>query len=373
MKENKVIIDIEQLTPEWLTRIFNNNGYLSQGKVSAIISRNSLEHFSFNLHFLELAFSEDAQTDGVSSKIVVRTSIPYSTPSKILNKHEVKFYNLVAESMDEKLIPTCYDATFSEETGHSHIILDDLSKPHIEYGILNYPIPPLKRNCERAIDFLAEFHAFWWDHKRLKELSKFSFTFHNLKENSYNEKEILNWFENEKQTLNRMLNLLGDRISSKRKELFKTVFSLYPQLVYERIKEKNITLINYDASFSNFLYPKDIENEKSKVKLIIWQDWALGVGTIDLAHMIGLYWLPERRDLMEKELVKRYHMAISNFGVKNYSWEDCWYDYRFSALLNLYSVVYWWDYGFNPYPWWNALEIAFLTIEDLNCMELLES
>jgi len=33
MKENKVITNIEQLTPEWLTSIFKNNGYLSKGKV----------------------------------------------------------------------------------------------------------------------------------------------------------------------------------------------------------------------------------------------------------------------------------------------------------------------------------------------------
>ncbi len=170
-----------------------------------------------------------------------------------------------------------------------------------------------------------------------------------------------------------MLNFLGDRISNKRKELFKTVFSLYPQLAYERIKERNITLIKYDASFWDFLYPKDIENEKVKVKLIVWHDLALGVGIMDLAHMIGLDWLPERRDRMEKELIKRYHKDLSKFGVKNYSWDECWNDYRFSALLNLYSVVYWWCNGFNPYFWWNALERAFLTLEDLECMELLES
>ena len=367
MKEKKVITDIEQLTPEWLTSIFKNNGYLSQGKVSAIISRNSLESFSFNTHFLELTFSVDAQMDRVSSKIVITQH-----KTKILNKYEEKFNNLVAETLDVKLIPICYDATFSEETGHSHIILDDLSKPNIEYKESTWPITLVKRNCEKVIDYLAEFHAFWWDHKKLKEFSKNSFISHNLKENSFNEKEILNWFENEKQTLNQMLDFLGERISNKRKELFKKVFSLYPPLAYERAKEKNITLINYTTSFLDFLYPKDIENEKAKVKLIVLKDWAPGAGTIDLAHMIGLDWLPETRHLMEKDLVKRYHNNLKNFGVKNYSWDECWSDYRFSALLNLYSVVQRWSNGLNPFFWWNALERAFLTIEDLNCMELLE-
>ena len=39
MKENKVITNIEQLTPEWMTRIFKNKGYLNQGKVTKIIKK----------------------------------------------------------------------------------------------------------------------------------------------------------------------------------------------------------------------------------------------------------------------------------------------------------------------------------------------
>jgi len=32
MKENNVITDIEQLTPEWLTSIFKNNGSISKNR-----------------------------------------------------------------------------------------------------------------------------------------------------------------------------------------------------------------------------------------------------------------------------------------------------------------------------------------------------
>jgi len=37
MKENKVITNIEQLTPEWMTSILKNKGYLSNGEVTNII------------------------------------------------------------------------------------------------------------------------------------------------------------------------------------------------------------------------------------------------------------------------------------------------------------------------------------------------
>ncbi len=375
MKEDTVITDIEQLTPEKLTNIFKNNGYILNGKITKIIRRNSREAVSSNLHFLGLTFSVDTQTELLSSNIILKISKPNTIKPNaiILNKHETKFYIHIAKAMNRISIPTCYDAAFSEETGLSHIILEDLSKTHIEYGISNWPIPPSKRYCEKAVDCLAEFHAFWWDHKQLKELSKYSFIFYTFKENSLNKKEIFSWFENEKVALNQMLKFLGDRISDKRKELFETVFSKYPQITYGRIKQKNITLIHSDAHLLNFFFPKDIENEKSKAKLIDWEFWALGVGAYDLAYMIGFCWYPERRNLMEKDLVKRYHNNLLNFGVKNYSWDDCWDDYRLSAFLNLYRIIYWWGHEYPPTFWWDALERTFLTIEDLNCMELLQN
>ncbi len=349
MNEKCVITDIEQLTPELLTDIFKKKGYLSNGKVTKIIKKNSQETVSSNVHFLELNFSNDAQTEGVSPKIVIKI-IKSVDLAKIVGKHETKFYSIVAETMNEIPIPTCYDASFSEETGGSHIILDNLFKTHIE--LLKYaPIPPPKRYCERAIDCLAEIHAFWWDHQKLKDLSKHAYVLYTFKENSFNEKEIFNWFQNQNGNLERFLKLLGDRISDKRRELFKTVFSLYPQLAYERIKKENITLIHADAHFWNFFYPKDTDNEKLKACLIDWQSWSIGVGGQDLAYMIGLFLFPDYRHLIEKDLVKRYQYDLLKLGVENYSWDECWYDYRLSAFLNLYRVVWWWSVNAPPIVW----------------------
>ena len=386
MKEKQVITDVEQLTPEWLTSIFKNNGYLSQGKVSAIINSNPMKSMSSSVHSLELIFSDDAQTEGLSSKIVIK--MPPSNSESFQDRHEVFFFHLVAGSLNERLIPTCYDATISEETGLSHIIFEDLSEKNYELGLSNWPLPPLKRECEKAIDCLAEIHAFWWDHKKLKKFSKkrlkdvsniryegisyYSMVFYFYEENSFNEEVIFKWFNHYNGIWERFLEFLGDRISDNRKKLIRKVFSLYPQLVYERIKKENITIIHNDVSLWNCFFPKDLENEKSKAILTDWQTWTLGVGPTDLAFMFGFYWYPERRTRMEKGLIKRYHTNLVKFGVKNYSWDDCWYDYKLGALLNLYKMVNYWYWGAPPY-WWYSLERSILTIEDLNCTELLET
>ena len=371
MKEHKVITNIEQLTPEWLTNIFKNKGYLNQGKVTKIIKKNSKEANSSNVHFLELNFSNNAQMELTSPEIVVKIPKLTYLPNYFVGKHEVKYYNIVAEMMNEMPLPTCYHAAYSEETGLSHIIFKNLSDTHTEW-LEEWPATLKIHYIGKAIDCLAEFHAFWWDHPKLKELSKHSFMFYTFKENSFNEKEIISWFKKENQALNRMLKILGDQISVKQKELFETVFSRYPKVAYERIKKEEITVLHGDAHQWNYYYPTDIENEKSKVILSDWQFWSIGVGGQDLSFMMGLWWPPEARSLLEKELIKRYHNSLINFGVKNYSWDECWYDYRFGALLNLYKVVYYWVQEYPPSTFWPCLKYSFHTIEDLNCIELLE-
>ena len=366
MKENKVIMDIEQLTPEWLTNIFKNKGYLNQGKVTKVIKIKSQETITSNVHFLEVTFSPDAQAEPAPNEIVVKIHKPFASFG---GRHEAKFYNIVTETMNEMPIPVCYDAAFSEENGVSHIILKNLSKTHVvcpEY-------PPSKRYLERAIDCLAELHAFWWDHPKLKELSKNSYVLYTFKENSFNEEEILTWFNSQKETLKRFLNSFGVRISEKIKELFKKVFSLFPQKTTERMKKENITVIHADPHFLNFFYPKDITNQNSKAILSDWMIWSVGVGGQDLAYMIGLFFFPDYRYLTEKDLIKRYHNDLSKYGIKDYSWDECWYDYKLFALLNLYRVIWWWSFGMPSWEWRIRLESSISTIEDLNCMELLEN
>ena len=103
-------------------------------------------------YFLELIFSDDAQTEGLSSKIVIKT--PKSNVESHGDEHEVLFFNLVGRSMNKSIIPTCYDATASEETGQSHIIFENLLDNHYEYELSSWPLPPFKRDCEKAIDCL---------------------------------------------------------------------------------------------------------------------------------------------------------------------------------------------------------------------------
>ncbi len=387
MNGNLVITEIKQLTPERLTNIFRNKGFLNQGRVTGIVNKNSLETPTSKVYFLVLKFSNDAQTELLSPQIVVKIPNEGFFPLpvvKILGTHKAKFYSFLADSMKELSIPICYDVKYSEDTGLSHLILEDLSDTHLdgEPSPSSY-ITPSKRHCERAIDCLAELHAYWWNHHKLKELSKHSNALYTHKKKYFNEERnniVRQSFEevsgilikNEKETLIRFLEFLGDKISDISKDLFKTVFSSYPQVVYDRIKKENLTLIHRDSHLGNFFFPKDLKSQKFIVILYDWQSWGIGVGTQDLVRLsfINLFH-PTYRKWMETELVKRYHNNLLKLGIKRYSWDDCWYDYRLFVIKNLYTLIQRWSVKVSS-NFWHRLESSLCAIEDLNCMELLE-
>jgi len=89
--------------------------------------------------------------------------------------------------------------------------------------------------------------------------------------------------------------------------------------------------------------------------------------------MIGFFFFPYYRYLIEKDLIKRYHNKLLKLGVKNYSWDECWYDDKLFAILNIYRIIWWWSVGMPSIVWEPRLEASISTIKDLNCMELLDS
>ncbi|MHA1988783.1 MAG: phosphotransferase [Promethearchaeota archaeon] len=381
MKQNKVIIEIEQLTSEWLTRVFKKQGYLEQGRENKINIKNSEVSTTSNMHYMSLEFSSDAQPIPNNPNIVVRLPKHWEY-NKTIGRHEAKFYSILAETKNQMPIPTCYDAAISEETGWSHIILEDLSNTLVEIEPLQgsgWHPPPSKRYCEMAINSLADIHAYWWDHPKLNDLSKHAYIFNNLRENSYNEKvPVIFWgspaYENENDTqlLNRFIKFLGDRISEKRTRLLRNIFLLFPKVAFERIKGENITIVHNDAHLGNCFFSNDMKNQNSKAIFYDWQLWGIGAGCHDLAYMIGFCYYPDYRHKWEIDLIRHYHNNLLKRGIKNYSWDDCWYDYRLFALLNPFKIIWVWSFDAPPGLWWPKLETSISTIEELNCMELLE-
>ena len=75
---------------------------------------------------------------------------------------------------------------------------------------------------------------------------------------------------------------------------------------------------------------------------------------------------------MEDALLRHYHATLLKRGVKDYSWEDCWLDYRHSVVSQMFTPVLQWAGKQIPTAvWWHNFERISEACKDLRCDELM--
>ena len=367
---HEVITAAEQVTPERLTRLLGEKGYLSHGRVISVQEVNRPLHpapWFADISFLQIGYSGQVPKSA-PQRLFLKVPKPNLAPADLLfGQREVEFYTTIANAMDDPPLARCYDAVYAPDTGQSHVLLDDLSETHFQP---QPPLPPSGLHCELLMDCLASFHAHWWEHPRLgMDIEK-------LFNGGTSSEEILQYPHSIRQTEEMFIgfvDFLGDRLSLARRRLYERALSSWPfPRLSERLNERRgITIIHRDAHAWNFLYPRD--PERDRVCIIDWHEWGIGLGTNDLTELIVLWWYPERRARMEEPLLRRYHHQLMEHGVKDYGWEQCWNDYRLSAVRHLFYPVWMYAEGRPPTVWWPILERGILAFQDLECINLLES
>ncbi|MBA7513734.1 hypothetical protein ES705_05752 [subsurface metagenome] len=285
-----------------------------------------------------------------------------------MEREKFFFYNSVANQMGELPFITCYDAKFDENTGRSHILLEDISKTHFQ---TEYPLPPTYINCIRHIEGLGKLHILWWDHGRLEEfpypsifMGKSIMIMHYDYEKGVNDQEKL---------VQEFLNFIGDRISKPSQKILNNSIEFAVKYRWECYKKgRNLTLCHGDAHAWNAFYPKD--NIDGKLYFGDWQTISVNKGITDLAYFMGVHWHPERRKRLEKVLLRKYHKLLEESGITNYSWKDCYNDYRSAIVVLIHTcpILQWSSKKIPAFVWWSHLERLLSAFEDLNCNELVK-
>ncbi|MCX7069983.1 MAG: phosphotransferase [Gammaproteobacteria bacterium] len=76
------------------------------------------------------------------------------------------------------------------------------------------------------------------------------------------------------------------------------------------------------------------------VVILDWQGLGYGLGTIDVAYWLGTSMATSARRSHERALVDHDHAALIGHGVRDYSRERCWNDYRRNAIHGLQIGVF---------------------------------
>jgi aminoglycoside phosphotransferase (APT) family kinase protein len=106
---------------------------------------------------------------------------------------------------------------------------------------------------------------------------------------------------------------------------------------YGRLYPGNRTVTHGDYRLDNLLIGD--ENGTPTITVVDWQTVGIGCGALDVAYFIGAGLLPEVRRKHERDLVRRYHEALQAGGVRDYSFDQLWEDYRWYAYAGYVMAV----------------------------------
>jgi thiamine kinase-like enzyme len=327
-------LNVELVTPEWLTHRLSDR-VIQQVEVVGTKTSNVA-----GVYFLRAVDS---------TKTVVPLFLKIAKTDKVWGKKEIQFYTEIAPIVLQRFpdFPIIPYYAVEHDTDYYLLLMDDLSATHVsghEVGIQHSP------HYKQIIDGFAMFHACWWEHPNLG--------------GGLRAEQIDEMIENVRKKREDFLSYTGDTLSIEQKAILQRVG--WAAKRRERVLGgKGITYVHRDTHPGNFLYPLT----NGTPKIIDWQSWRVDTGTDDLAYMIACHWDPEMRQSLELPLLQRYHAKLQAFGVPDYSWDDCLYDYRASILRCLFFLLAAWRPDQSP-AWHDRLERGMLAYQGFECEKL---
>jgi hypothetical protein len=127
VRTTEVIAGPDQATPERLTQLLREKGYLDRGNVISVAKVSRGTPVSIISH-LTLAYSDDALQSAPARLFLKTAKSEYGARGK----REVEFYNTIAPLIADAPVVHCYDAAICSNADQFHILLDDLSETHFQ-------------------------------------------------------------------------------------------------------------------------------------------------------------------------------------------------------------------------------------------------
>lgn len=350
----QVIERLDHVSVSWLTRVLREIGVLRRGQVRRI-ELDAGETASSIMARLRVTYRpEGAGPERLFLKFT--RSAPPQVPRA--TGAEVTFYATIAPATPGQALLRCLDAQFDAEAGRTHVLLEDVSDTH--FGEPASQLPIREEYAGTVVDELARLHAAWWREPPFEVAGQARPSVEGI------ERRIAGLREQ----VGRFAAFLGERLSRQRRVIYAEILTALPKL-YERLLEPDgYTVVHDDVHIGNVLFPKD--PERDTIRLIDWQTWNVDLAVKDLAQLMALFWFPERRRRLEMPLLERYHRALTDAGITEYTPERMLADYRLCVVRKLFHPPWQWENGHHPNIWWNHLERAFAAFDDLSCRDLID-
>ncbi|MBP6472726.1 MAG: hypothetical protein KBE23_00725 [Chloroflexi bacterium] len=361
MMPGEVITDPGQVTVDWLTAVLTRSGALTSGAVTTIRPTTGHGNWSTNAA-LEVQYTDDAQ--GELPRRLFLKMVQTDSGDETFGPSEVTYYTRDYVDVADAPLVRCYDGAYSAAIRRYHLLLDDLSETHTEaYN----KTPTLGYGLALAEGFAA-LHGRWWGAARLAEVD----------EPIHSADHIQRFVDIAAPGADYILAQFSHELEPHWPDLVRSLYAHHPQRLIARTQNDNgFTLIHGDAGPYNILVPREGERP---IYLIDRQpfDWSLTtwLGVYDLVYALVIDWETDLRRSLELPILKHYYHCLRQRGIKGYTWEQLWADYRLMAPLGVYIATEFCRGGINEpmrWVWLPMLQRALTACDDLNCRSLWET
>ena len=277
-----------------------------------------------------------------------------------LGLREVRFYALIEtlSSGSYPNIPKCIQRYIAANEGNYYLVLEDLADSHHSHETVDFS---RLENWEIALAALANFHKRFT--KRL--------TAEHIQAHADAPGDVEIYTKKLKSAFQKFKTDHRDLVSEPVLSLMARSIPLIRAIEIEKagrvLNNELTTILHRDAHVKNFLYPRSADDH---AVIVDWQFWGLGIGTFDLRHLLGSALKGDLRAHQE-ELVRYYYDHYRDGLNVDYTWSDCWLDYRKGIIDNLFMPV--WQYtgfGWDVKYWGKTLEASVENFYALDCDQI---
>jgi hypothetical protein len=135
------------------------------------------------------------------------------------------------------------------------------------------------------------------------------------------------------------IEMLGDQMSAADVETLTALVPLVGRWIAARAER--FALLHMDYRLDNLLF--DLGGPD--VHAVDWQGISIGLPLRDVAFFLSTGLMIEDRRAHETDIVAAYHQKLSGYDIGDYSFEQCWDDYRLGLVQNPFITVFGCVYG----------------------------
>ncbi len=309
----------EQVTSAWLTDVLREAGAL--GGDSRVTSLDATPigtgQVGANVRFV-LTYDGEPGPPSVVCKFASADPDSAATGvSTLTYETEVAFYRELAHTVHVSR-PHCYFADLEHGTANVVIVLEDLAPAEQGDQIAGCAV----EQAEIVMDEAAKLHAPRWGDPSLADMA---------------------WLNRPPSGGTVMLRFWDGFLARYRETLAPATIEEGQRLVgavdaLQDLRPLVPTAIHGDFRLDNMLF--DASSATRPVTVVDWQTVHVGSGPQDVAYFIGNAFadVDECREHQER-LVRRYHDLLVERGVRGYTFDQCWLEYRRHGYASLIMAI----------------------------------